>query len=112
MTGHTTRRYNGGEGLSRVQRRRRWTPVDKVRIVKDTYLAGMSVSLVDCRYGICAGQLFTWRSIEGWSRLPRFQRHPFCRLSFERGSPTCAARWKILLYAGRLRRSCRGLSRA
>ena len=46
MTEHTTRRYNGGEVLSGVQRRRRWTPEEKVRIVEETYLPGMNVSLV------------------------------------------------------------------
>ena len=60
MTEHTTRRYNDGEVLSGVQRRRRWTPEEKVRIVEETYLPGMSVSLVARRHGIGAGQLFTW----------------------------------------------------
>ena len=63
MTEHTTRRYNDGEVLSGVQRRRRWTPEEKVRIVEKTYLPGMSVSLVARRYGIGAGQLFTWRRL-------------------------------------------------
>ena len=60
---HTTRRYNDGEVLSGVQRRRRWTPEEKVRIVEETYLPGMSVSLVARRHGIGAGQLFTWRRL-------------------------------------------------
>ena len=60
---HTTRRYNDGEVLSGVQRRRRWTPQEKVRIVEETYLPGMSVSLVARRHGIGAGQLFTWRRL-------------------------------------------------
>jgi transposase len=63
MTEHTTRRYNDGEVLSGVQRRRRWTPAEKVRIVEETYLPGMSVSLVARRHGIGAGQLFTWRRL-------------------------------------------------
>ena len=63
MTEHTTRRYNDGEVLSGVQRRRRWTPQEKVRIVEETYLPGMSVSLVARRHGIGAGQLFTWRRL-------------------------------------------------
>lgn len=63
MTEHTTRRYNDGEILSGVQRRRRWTPEEKVRIVEETYLPGMSVSLVARRHGIGAGQLFTWRRL-------------------------------------------------
>ncbi len=63
MTEHTTRRYNDGEVLSGVQRRRRWTPEEKVRIVEETHLPGMSVSLVARRHGIGAGQLFTWRRL-------------------------------------------------
>ena len=63
MTEHTTRRYHEGEVLSGVQRRRRWIPEEKVRIVEETYLPGMSVSLVARRHGIGAGQLFTWRRL-------------------------------------------------
>ena len=63
MTEHTTRRYNEGEVLSGVQRRRRWTPEEKVRIVEETYLPGMSVSLIARQHGIGAGQLFTWRRL-------------------------------------------------
>lgn len=63
MTEHTIGRYNGGEVLSGVQRRRRWTPEEKVRIFEKTYLPGMSVSLVARRHGIGAGQLFTWRRL-------------------------------------------------
>ncbi|RZI55476.1 MAG: hypothetical protein EOP14_06550, partial [Pseudomonas sp.] len=46
MTDGTIRRYNDGEVLSGVQRRRRWTPEEKVRIVEETYLPGLTVSLV------------------------------------------------------------------
>jgi transposase len=41
-----------------VQRRRRWTPEEKVRIVEETYLPGHSVSLIARRHGIAANQLF------------------------------------------------------
>jgi putative transposase len=41
MTEGTTRRYNDGEVLSGVQRRRRWKPEEKIRIVEETYLPGM-----------------------------------------------------------------------
>lgn len=63
MTDGTTRRYNDGEVLSGVQRRRRWTPEEKVRIVEETYLPGMSVSLVARRHGIGGNQIFTWRRL-------------------------------------------------
>jgi transposase len=61
MTEGTTRRYNDGEVLSGVQRRRRWTLEEKVRIVEETYLPGMSVSLVARQNGISGSQVFTWR---------------------------------------------------
>jgi transposase len=63
MTDSTTRRYNDGEVLSGVQRRRRWTPEEKVRIVEETYLPGMSVSLVARQHGINGSQVFTWRGL-------------------------------------------------
>jgi transposase len=63
MTEGTTRRYNEGEVLTGVQRRRRWAPEQKVRIVEETYLPGMSVSLVGRRYGISGSQIFTWRRL-------------------------------------------------
>ena len=51
------------EVISSVQRRRRWTTEEKVRIVEETYLPGTSVSIVARRYGISANQLFTWRRL-------------------------------------------------
>ena len=63
MTDGTTRRYNDGEVLSGVQRRRRWTPEEKIRIVEETYLPGMSVSLVARRHGIGGNQIFAWRRL-------------------------------------------------
>ena len=48
---------------SPVQRRRRWTPEEKVRIVEETYLPGMSVSLVARRHGIAPNQVFGWRRL-------------------------------------------------
>ena len=46
-----------------VERRRRWTPEEKVRIVEETYLSGNSVSLVARRHGIAGNLLFTWRRL-------------------------------------------------
>src|SRR5215204_5302563 len=51
------------EVITSVQRRRRWSTEEKVRIVEETYLPGNSVSLVARRYGIAGNQLFTWRRL-------------------------------------------------
>jgi transposase len=44
-----------------VQRRRRWTPEQKLEIVKQTNEPGNSVSMVARQFGITAAQLFQWR---------------------------------------------------
>ncbi len=51
------------EVITSVQRRRRWTTEEKVRIVDETYLPGQSVSIIARRHGISANQLFTWRRL-------------------------------------------------
>lgn len=66
MTDHTTRRYNDGEVLSGVQRRGRWPPEEKVRIVEETYLPGMSESLVARRHGIGANRRADRGSQSDW----------------------------------------------
>ena len=63
MTDANPRPYVASEVLSGVQRRRRWTPEEKVQIVEETYLPGMSVSLVARRHGIAGSQLFNWRRL-------------------------------------------------
>src|SRR3954453_19695082 len=42
------------EVITSVQRRRRWSTEEKVRIVEETYLPGNSVSLVARHHGIAA----------------------------------------------------------
>jgi transposase len=49
------------EVVTSVQRRRRWTPEQKLEIVKQTHEPGSSVSMVARQFGISAGQLFQWR---------------------------------------------------
>jgi transposase len=49
------------EVVTSVQRRRRWTPEQKLAIVKQTNEPGSSVSMVARQFGISAGQLFQWR---------------------------------------------------
>ena len=51
------------EVITSVQRRRRWSTEEKVRIVEETYLPGNSVSLVARHHGIAANQLFAWRRL-------------------------------------------------
>ena len=55
--------YDRVEVITSVQRRRRWSTEEKVRIVEETYLPGNSVSLVARRHGIAGNQLFTWRRL-------------------------------------------------
>ena len=49
------------EVVTSVQRRRRWTPEQKLEIVKQTIEPGSSVSLVARQHGLAAAQLFQWR---------------------------------------------------
>lgn len=63
-----TSAYEDGDRIGRtdvlgVERRRRWTPEEKVRIVEETYLPGHSVSLIARRHGIAGNLLFTWRRL-------------------------------------------------
>ena len=51
------------EVITSVQRRRRWSPEEKVRIVEETYLPGSSVSEVARRYGVNGNQVFGWRRL-------------------------------------------------
>src|SRR5829696_1510937 len=51
------------EVITSVQRRRRWSTEEQVRIVEETYLPGNSVSLVARHHGIAGNQLFTWRRL-------------------------------------------------
>src|SRR5262249_33665980 len=51
------------ENITSVQRRRRWTASEKVRIVEETFEPGMTVSLVARRHGVAPNQLFTWRRL-------------------------------------------------
>ena len=51
------------EIITSVQRRRRWTPSEKVRMVEETFEPGMTVGLVARRHGVAPNQLFTWRRL-------------------------------------------------
>ena len=49
------------EVLGGVERRRRWSQDDKVRIVEETLVPGAKVSEVARRNGIAASVVFTWQ---------------------------------------------------
>lgn len=49
------------EVITSVQRRRRWTVLEKIEMVEATYEPYMSVSLVARDRGISSSQLFKWR---------------------------------------------------
>jgi len=49
------------EVISGSQRRRRWTAVEKARIVQETLQPGMNVSYIARKYDISASLIFTWR---------------------------------------------------
>src|ERR1700716_1273201 len=49
------------EVLGGVERRRRWSQDDKVRIVEETLAPGAKVTEVARRNGIAASVVFTWR---------------------------------------------------
>jgi transposase len=63
------------EVITGVQRRRRWTPEQKLELVKQTFEAGMTVSLVARQAGIAATHLFSGRKhIQRLSGCGRCQR--------------------------------------
>lgn len=55
------------EVITSVQRRRRWSTAEKVRLVEEAMQPGMSVSFVARQAGISPSQLFAWkrRMMEG-----------------------------------------------
>ena len=63
MTDPMTGPYGRVEVITSVQRRRRWSPEEKIRIVEETYLPGASVSEVARRHGVASNQVFDWRRL-------------------------------------------------
>ena len=57
------------EVVTSVQRRRRWTAAEKVRMVEETNEPGATVSLVARRHGVAPNQLFTWRRLAAQGAL-------------------------------------------
>ncbi len=57
------------EIITSVQRRRRWSASEKIRMVEETYEPGSTVSLVARRHGVAPNQLFTWRRLAAQGAL-------------------------------------------
>jgi transposase len=52
-----------------VERRRRWSLQDKLRIVEETIQPGMTVTEVARRHGLAPSVVFTWRRLAREGRL-------------------------------------------
>src|SRR3712207_2783320 len=63
MTDRMTSTSDRVEIITSVQRRRRWTAAEKMRLVEATFAPGMTVSLVARQNGVAPNQLFTWRRL-------------------------------------------------
>jgi transposase-like protein len=70
---NTTRHCETIEVITRDQRRRRWSLVEKQALVRRTYEPGMSVSLVARNEGVSASLLFEWRKLERQGALTAVQ---------------------------------------
>src|SRR3954467_6081505 len=57
MTDRMTSTTAHVEIITSVQRRRRWTGAEKMRLVEETFAPGMTVSLVARQHGIAPNQL-------------------------------------------------------
>lgn len=54
-----------GEIISRVERRRKWTAEQKVKILTEVLKPGATVSAVADRNGISRSQLYAWKKLAG-----------------------------------------------
>lgn len=57
------------EVITSVQRRRRFTVEEKLRLVEEAESPGMSVSYVARKYNISSSQLFKWRKLANEGKL-------------------------------------------
>ena len=60
------------EVLVGPERRRRWSVEDKLRILAQSVVPGVSVSLVCRLHGVSSGQLYTWRRLFRTGELTGF----------------------------------------
>lgn len=61
------------EIITSVQRRRRWSSQEKLAIVEESELPGMSVSAVARKHGVSPSLLFTWRRLAREGKLSALQ---------------------------------------
>ena len=61
------------EIITSVQRRRRWTTQEKLEIVEESELSGLSVSAVARKHGVSPSLLFTWRRLAREGKLSAIQ---------------------------------------
>jgi Transposase len=52
-----------------TERRRRWSPQDKLQIVEETMQPGVTVTEVARRHGLAPSVVFTWRRLAREGRL-------------------------------------------
>ncbi len=69
MTVSMTSSSNRVEIITAIQRRRRWTAAQKMRIVEETFEPGATVSEVARRHEVAPSQLFTWRRLAAQGAL-------------------------------------------
>lgn len=62
MSRHSANEISTVEVVNVVQRRR-WTIAEKLRVIEESSLPGMSVSFVARKYGIAPNQVFRWRKL-------------------------------------------------
>jgi transposase len=63
------------EIISTVERRRRWSTEDKVRIMSEALERGVSIASVADRNGVCRSLLYTWLRLAREDRLSGISRN-------------------------------------
>jgi transposase len=76
------------EVITGVERRRRWSVAEKLRLVEEASRPGTSVSAVARRRGVCRSLLFTWRRQHREGALVRSDGDPcFVPVAFAANPP-------------------------
>src|SRR5262245_59494869 len=65
-----------GEIISRVERRRKWTAKQKVKILTEVLKPGATVSAVADRNGISRSQLYAWKKLAQQGGIPGREQKP------------------------------------